>query len=447
MSDKADPGDWDGGAGGSVEDALSKLAVESILAELDTAEEELRAAHEELRAQQEEIDRLLGAQRTAPGRQELLVSRLPVAVILATPGGEITSANEAAGGLLRAAPTSLRGTAMRTYIDAGDYPRVREAIHETTRTGDSQSLPCTLHPRSGPIQQIHLVLSGDTESVSDTSAKDRPGVCWLLQPLAETAETAETADASDTAYTADALPPRDDTVAVAEAFTRLVLLGPDGDHRRYLSEVADICQDVIGPAASVSINIGPPSEPDELASDHKLAQRMDALQIQAEHGPCQHAWEHAQIVSTNNLATDSRWPELADLAATEDAGSVLAIPVPVGEDEPLGVINAYATEQDAFADLDTHTGELLGSAVAAVIAQVNEHDRLTELADQLEAALASRAVIDQAKGIIIARYRCSPDEAFQRLVKVSRNNNVKVRNLAAILVEQTQRPPKTDNSK
>jgi PAS domain-containing protein len=425
MSASAGPADRDDRADETAEAELSKLAVENLLSEFDTTEEELRVAQEELQAQQEEIDRLLSTQQSAPWWQGLLVSRLPVAVIISTPDGIVKSANAAACLLLGIAQPYLLGKPMPTYLGPTDRSRVRRALSEAARGSGSRTLTCTLQPRTGPTHQVQIVLSHDAETTAAIPA-EKPGpagehVCWVLLPLADTSA------------------PQHDSARIAESFARLAMLAQRSEHSRYVTEIADICQDVIGSAASVSINIGPPVEPDMLGADRKLAQRMDALQMQAGDGPCQQAWESGEIAVTDNLATETRWPELADLAAAESVASVLAIPVPVGG-EPLGVINAYATEPDAFAGLDSHTGELLGSAVAAVIDQVKEHDRLTELAGQLEDALSSRAVIDQAKGIIIARYGCDPDEAFQRLVKVSRSKNVKVRELARMLVMRTQRP-------
>jgi PAS domain-containing protein len=408
MSASAGPGEVNDPAGETGEAELSKLAVESLLSEFDTTEEELRVAQEELQAQQEEIDRLLTSQKSAPWWQGLLVSALPVAVIISTPEGIVKSANGAACLLLGVAQPYLLGKPMPAYLEPADRSRVRHALSEAARGDDRRALSCTLQPRNGPTQHVQIVLSHEREATA-ADATESPAaaehVCWVLLPTADTSA------------------PHHDSAQMAESFARLAMLAQRGEHTRYLTEIADICQDVIGPAASVSINIGPPIEPDVLGADRKLAQRIDALQMQAGHGPCQRAWERGEIVVCNNLTTDPRWPELA---------------VPVGGD-PLGVINAYATEIDAFTDFDSHTGELLGSAVAAVIDQVNEHDRLTQLSGQLEDALSSRAVIDQAKGIIMARYGCNPDEAFQRLVKASRNKNIKLRELARILVERTQR--------
>ncbi len=61
-------------------------------------------------------------------------------------------------------------------------------------------------------------------------------------------------------------------------------------------------------------------------------------------------------------------------------------------------------------------------------------------ARQMREAMASRAVIEQAKGIVMAQLRCTPDEAFLRLSKMSRNTNQKLRDIAATLVERASKP-------
>ncbi|MBA3800243.1 MAG: ANTAR domain-containing protein [Geodermatophilaceae bacterium] len=71
---------------------------------------------------------------------------------------------------------------------------------------------------------------------------------------------------------------------------------------------------------------------------------------------------------------------------------------------------------------------------------VRERDGLRQFGRQLEEAFASRAEIDQAKGIIMARHGCSADEAFARLVTVSRNTNTKLSDLSARLVRGAVRP-------
>ncbi|CAN5877771.1 hypothetical protein BH23ACT12_BH23ACT12_11790 [soil metagenome] len=95
----------------------------------------------------------------------------------------------------------------------------------------------------------------------------------------------------------------------------------------------------------------------------------------------------------------------------------------------FGSLTVYSTHEGAF-DEPSFTGAAgLASQSAAVIANSNLYRQATELNDQLREALESRAVIDQAKGILVAREGVSPDEAFALLLKASQTGNVKVRDI------------------
>ncbi|MGH3317521.1 MAG: ANTAR domain-containing protein [Nocardioidaceae bacterium] len=417
MADSGRPEAGEGRPGGT-DDDWNQLALESMVSDLDSAHEELRVAEEELQTQQEEIDRLLRQNRTDELWQERLIANLPVAVLVTDREGKVKSANGAACAVLGLTQMNLLRKPLQTFVAAEDRQEFRQALSQTQREDRGRSLVCAIQPRAMPAVRLELIVARGP----DADERD-PRVIWIMLPAP--------ADASGGHGDA----------RIAEALSQLAVLSARTDHSHYLTEVARICGQVIAPAAALSVTVGPPADPTVLASDSKLAQDMDALQIQTGEGPCQEAWESRRLVLTNRLDDDERWPYLARLAAPERVESVLAVPVFVG-DETVGVVNAYATEPDVFAELDVHTAELLASAVAAVIHQVNEHDRLTNLTQQLEEALTSRAVIDQAKGIIVARYGCEPAQAFQRLVRVSRNQNIKLREVARMLVEQAQHPPR-----
>jgi len=418
MTDSGRPDPGDGRPRGHESRDLEELAVESIVADLDSAHEELRVAEEELKTQQEEIDRLLMQNQADEMWQERLITSLPVAVLVTDSDGRIKSANSAACAMLGLTQVNLLRKPLQAFIGADDRLEFRRALSRAPLEGAGRSLPCAIQPRDAPALQAELMVARGPDA-----GEEYPRIIWIVLPATE-----------------ETIGRRRDS-GIAEALSELTVLSARTDHAHYLSEVARICGDVIAPAAAISVTVGPPADPSVLASDSKVAQGMDALQMQTGEGPCQESWESGRLVLTNRLNEDERWPELARLAAPDRVESVLAVPVLLG-DEPVGVVNAYATEPDAFVDLDVHTAELLASAVAAVIHQVNEHERLTGLTGQLEEALTSRAVIDQAKGIIVARYGCDPEQAFQRLVRVSRNQNIKLREVARILVEQAQHPPR-----
>jgi GAF domain-containing protein len=108
--------------------------------------------------------------------------------------------------------------------------------------------------------------------------------------------------------------------------------------------------------------------------------------------------------------------------------------------KPVGVLNLYARTPRVFRALDRQLAELLaGQAAIAITAALRHYDEVT-LSDHLRIALSSRSVIDQAIGIVMAQRRCEPDEAFATLRTISQRRNIKLRDIAAELVEATRRP-------
>jgi GAF domain-containing protein len=134
------------------------------------------------------------------------------------------------------------------------------------------------------------------------------------------------------------------------------------------------------------------------------------------------------------VTADPRWPALAETARAGSVRSVLALPVLEGG-ESTGALNVYAGKPDAFGAGNLRLGELVAAAVAGVLQRIAEREALKDLIANLETALTSRAVIDQAKGILMARLDVDADEAFARLVKLSSRLNVKLRDLARMVVE------------
>jgi GAF domain-containing protein len=140
------------------------------------------------------------------------------------------------------------------------------------------------------------------------------------------------------------------------------------------------------------------------------------------------------VVTVDDLPSDPRWPRLRPLLADSPVRSVLALPLRESG-EPVGVVNVYAAEAGAFAADDRRIAELVTAAVGGVLQTVAERESLRDLAANLEKALTSRASIDQAKGVLMARLGVSADEAFARLVTLSNQLNVKLRDLAQLVVD------------
>ncbi len=130
------------------------------------------------------------------------------------------------------------------------------------------------------------------------------------------------------------------------------------------------------------------------------------------------------------------YPEFARAARAHGVGSVLSLPLVAG-DVGLGALNLYAPAGMAFSTEDEAVGLELAAAAAIVLANASAYWGASLLGEQLTEAMRSRAVIEQAKGMLMARSpELSPDDAFDLLRRASQRENVKLREIAQRIVDR-----------
>ena len=135
------------------------------------------------------------------------------------------------------------------------------------------------------------------------------------------------------------------------------------------------------------------------------------------------------------------YPEFAEAAQAHGIQSSLSLPLVAG-DEGLGALNLYARTANGFPPEDEALDVELAAAAAIVFANASAYREAVQLSDQLGEAMQSRAVIEQAKGILMARSpHLSAENAFDLLRKASQRENVKLRDIAQRLVERRQGDP------
>src|SRR3954453_5438537 len=168
------------------------------------------------------------------------------------------------------------------------------------------------------------------------------------------------------------------------------------------------------PEASVTLVVK--DHPTTAATTGQLALDLHARQYERGHGPCLHAARTGELTEIGDTRTDSRWPDYMPRAAEHGALSSLSVPLVIAEEEQgAGGLNIYAREPHDF-DEDSRSVATRFAPYAAVAAgNLYAYQSARDIADNLQAALESRAVIDQAKGILIERYKLTPDQAFQLL--------------------------------
>lgn len=185
------------------------------------------------------------------------------------------------------------------------------------------------------------------------------------------------------------------------------------------------------PIASVTVLRG--SQPTTVAASGRLALDLDLEQYRLRSGPCLSAAATGRRSEIADTRQDRQWPDFAAIAADAGCHSMLSVPLP-GHDEVSGALNVYARDLTAA---DQRAWDLLGRFAAYAVVPVSNaylYAAAVERAEHLEAALDTRAVIDQAKGILMERFKLTPDAAFQALTRVSMESNTKVRDVAARFV-------------
>jgi GAF domain-containing protein len=219
---------------------------------------------------------------------------------------------------------------------------------------------------------------------------------------------------------------------------RRFLVGDD-DMDEMLQTVTLIVTESVADCDLASITLIRNGRPTTPVFTDKVAERLDQAQYELGDGPCLAAIRH-QGVERVKTATDERWGPFNVAAREQGVESVLSVPL-IAREVGVGSLNLYSRHTAAFggevAEVACGLADQLG--VAAVRAAFLSESY--ELAQQLQQALESRAIIEQAKGILMGVQGCGPDEAFEILKRASQNRNRKLRAVAEEIVERRRAAP------
>jgi GAF domain-containing protein len=167
--------------------------------------------------------------------------------------------------------------------------------------------------------------------------------------------------------------------------------------------------------------------------------QLDGAQYANGEGPCLEAARSGTMVRVDDFSRDGRFAKFAVEALRLGINSSLSFPLVVN-DMSIGALNIYGQEPKAFNGDSERLGSRFARQAAATVANAEIHDRTVTLVTQLNEALTSRSVIDQARGILIARTGCTAEEAINMLKTLSQHENRKLRDIAAAMVEDAVGP-------
>jgi GAF domain-containing protein len=205
-----------------------------------------------------------------------------------------------------------------------------------------------------------------------------------------------------------------------------------------LLEVSRITTDAMPSARMAGIAmLGEDGKPTTAIFTDEAAPEIDKGQYDSGRGPCLDAWREKRVVRLDDLNEMSGpYPEFMDAAKAHGIQSSLSLPMIAG-DRAVGALNLYAEVTNGFSEEDEAVGVDLAAAAAIVLSNASAYWEASQLSEQLTEAMKSRAVIEQAKGMLMAQSpHLTADDAFDLLRRASQRENLKLREIAQRIVDR-----------
>jgi GAF domain-containing protein len=205
-----------------------------------------------------------------------------------------------------------------------------------------------------------------------------------------------------------------------------------------LGDIAAVAARGIPGAEATSITLLRGDKAFTAAHDGEMALAADELQYEKGYGPCMDAGRGGVLLRVDDMRTEERWPDYVAHVQQTGVRSSLSVPLPY-QGSSIGALNNYSTRPAAFAGPESiRAGQEVAEVVAVAVANADAHHQLGEQARNMRLAMESRAVIEQAKGVLMAQRHVDAEQAFEILREASQRYNRKLRDIAVGIVESTR---------
>jgi transcriptional regulator with GAF, ATPase, and Fis domain len=223
--------------------------------------------------------------------------------------------------------------------------------------------------------------------------------------------------------------------ALAEAFVHLAdTLVDDYDVIDLLHRLSEDCVEMLPIDAAGLLLSDQRGALQVVAASSDSSRLMELFQLQARQGPCLDCFTTRLPVSVADLTATDTWPLFSEQASRAGYRSVYALPLRLRQ-EIIGTLNLFGNTPTMLGDADLRIGQAMADVATIGILSERAIRRHEIVAEQLEFALQSRVVLEQAKGILSERANLSLDEAFTTLRKYARDNRLKLSDIARDITE------------
>lgn len=214
----------------------------------------------------------------------------------------------------------------------------------------------------------------------------------------------------------------------------LALLAGGGDLKDFLADLVRVAARQTPSADACGLTLARASGGTTVAASGPLAERADERQYQVDDGPCLQCMREGVVVRVADMGAEDRWGPYPGLATQVGVRSSLSVPLVVA-DRSRGALNFYSTAPGAFTDADQQAASRWAAQATGALAVAVRIADGDDRAQQLLGGLDTRTMIGQAVGLVMAQERCTAEEAFRLLTLASQRRNVKLREVAAGVVE------------
>lgn len=201
-----------------------------------------------------------------------------------------------------------------------------------------------------------------------------------------------------------------------------------------LRRVGDLAVRSMAACAAVGVTMFEEGRPVTWAATGGLVYEVDHFQYDIGAGPCLQAVLDQDVITVEEMSAETRWPRFCAHAAARGVHSSLSYPLLV-RGESMGALNLYAYQPRAFGEVEREMGGLFAAQAAVVLSNATTYATSVRMAAQLREALDSRAVIDQAMGILMGQNGYDQNLAFADLRGASQQRNRKLRAVAQEIVD------------
>ena len=207
-----------------------------------------------------------------------------------------------------------------------------------------------------------------------------------------------------------------------------------------LTTLVDRCVEVLDVAAAGIMLAAPGGDLQLITASSEAMRVVELFELQAAEGPCLDSFHsHLPVVNQDLTEATSRWPRFAPIAVQQGFRAADAIPMRL-RGQVIGALNLFRTETGSLNDDDVLAAQALADIATIAILQNRETVAKQDLNAQLENALSSRIVIEQAKGMIAERRNIPADTAFTRLRSYARSHNLRLADVARRTIDGTLDP-------